>query len=491
MTTDVAIDVPVAAAPAARDPAAVDPHRRSWACWSFAALHVGHRGATSSAVITSPPTTPRWTATSRSSRRASRASWTACSWTTTSGSRRATRSWCSTTATPKVRLQRGRGRSPHGAGVGHLRRPRGSGRGAASGHARRGGIRPGDRRGGRGRVPKGARRSRAVPWPRGQADHLGAAARCRAGRGRIGSRRASRLRGSRPRPRAARSRLRAPRVRGADAKLASAAGGASPTRGCRRATPTITAPVDGIVARRSAEPGALVQVGQNLLSLVPDRDVWVTANLKETQLATIKVGDSVEFTVDAYPDHDVPRQGREPESRHRRAVRAAPARQRHRQLHQGGAARSGADRGGPARVGTDAAAPGHVGRSDHRDSLSRMATLALPARRPVLDRDQIFRARYVIAFAVTLASVLELVDTSIVNVAIPHMMGNLGATLDEVAWVEHRLHRRERDRAPAHQLAVRAAGTAELLHRLDSPVHHRVVLLRQRAFARDRWCSGG
>ncbi len=35
----------------------------------------------------------------------------------------------------------------------------------------------------------------------------------------------------------------------------------------------------------------------------------------------------------------------------------------------------------------------------------------------------------------TLASVLELVDTSIVNVAIPHMMGNLGATLDEIAWV--------------------------------------------------------
>ena len=64
-----------------------------------------------------------------------------------------------------------------------------------------------------------------------------------------------------------------------------------------------------------------------------------------------------------------------------------------------------------------------------------MATLALPTRPPVLSRDQIYRSRYLIAFAVTLASVLELVDTSIVNVAIPHMMGNLGATLDEVAWV--------------------------------------------------------
>jgi DHA2 family multidrug resistance protein len=64
-----------------------------------------------------------------------------------------------------------------------------------------------------------------------------------------------------------------------------------------------------------------------------------------------------------------------------------------------------------------------------------VATLALPARPPALSREAIYRSRYLIAFAVTLASVLELVDTSIVNVAIPHMMGNLGATLDEVAWV--------------------------------------------------------
>jgi DHA2 family multidrug resistance protein len=47
----------------------------------------------------------------------------------------------------------------------------------------------------------------------------------------------------------------------------------------------------------------------------------------------------------------------------------------------------------------------------------------------------VYRHRYLIAFAVVSASVLELVDTSIVNVAIPHMMGNLGATLDEIAWV--------------------------------------------------------
>src|SRR3989449_9303931 len=46
-----------------------------------------------------------------------------------------------------------------------------------------------------------------------------------------------------------------------------------------------------------------------------------------------------------------------------------------------------------------------------------------------------YRHRYTIAITVTLASILELLDTSIVNVAIPHMMGSLGATLDQIAWV--------------------------------------------------------
>ena len=63
----------------------------------------------------------------------------------------------------------------------------------------------------------------------------------------------------------------------------------------------ITAPVDGVVAKRSTEPGSLVQVGQLLLSVVPN-DMWITANLKETELAQVRVGQTVEFTIDAYGD---------------------------------------------------------------------------------------------------------------------------------------------------------------------------------------------
>ncbi|HVP39082.1 MAG TPA: DHA2 family efflux MFS transporter permease subunit [Candidatus Saccharimonadales bacterium] len=43
--------------------------------------------------------------------------------------------------------------------------------------------------------------------------------------------------------------------------------------------------------------------------------------------------------------------------------------------------------------------------------------------------------KWIIAGTVVLASMIELIDTSIVNVALTQMMGNLGATLDEIAWV--------------------------------------------------------
>jgi DHA2 family multidrug resistance protein len=58
----------------------------------------------------------------------------------------------------------------------------------------------------------------------------------------------------------------------------------------------------------------------------------------------------------------------------------------------------------------------------------------LPAGASAAVEDK-YKYKYLIAIAVTLAAVLELIDTSIVNVAIPHMMGNFGATLDEISWV--------------------------------------------------------
>jgi membrane fusion protein (multidrug efflux system) len=63
---------------------------------------------------------------------------------------------------------------------------------------------------------------------------------------------------------------------------------------------TIVAPVDGIVGRRAVQIGQNVQPGTDLFAIVPLRDVWVTANFKETQLEHMRPGQEVEVKVDTY-----------------------------------------------------------------------------------------------------------------------------------------------------------------------------------------------
>jgi membrane fusion protein, multidrug efflux system len=65
---------------------------------------------------------------------------------------------------------------------------------------------------------------------------------------------------------------------------------------------TITAPIDGVVTRKSVEPGQMIQPGQGLMTLIPLHDVWVTANFKETQLGDVRVGQRAEVKVDMYGD---------------------------------------------------------------------------------------------------------------------------------------------------------------------------------------------
>lgn len=60
----------------------------------------------------------------------------------------------------------------------------------------------------------------------------------------------------------------------------------------------ITAPRDGQLGQISVRQGAYVTAGTHLTSLVPPEH-WVIANLKETQLASVQVGQSVTFRVDA------------------------------------------------------------------------------------------------------------------------------------------------------------------------------------------------
>jgi membrane fusion protein (multidrug efflux system) len=88
-------------------------------------------------------------------------------------------------------------------------------------------------------------------------------------------------------------------VRLADAKLQGAQA-ARDNAALQLSYTRVTAPASGIVSRKQAEPGQLIQVGQPLLTIVTDTGIFITANFKETQLAELKVGQPAEVDVDAY-----------------------------------------------------------------------------------------------------------------------------------------------------------------------------------------------
>ncbi len=60
----------------------------------------------------------------------------------------------------------------------------------------------------------------------------------------------------------------------------------------------ITAPEDGQLGQVTVRKGAYVNTGASLMGLVP-RQLWVIANLKETQMNGVQVGQSATFKVDA------------------------------------------------------------------------------------------------------------------------------------------------------------------------------------------------
>jgi membrane fusion protein (multidrug efflux system) len=61
----------------------------------------------------------------------------------------------------------------------------------------------------------------------------------------------------------------------------------------------IIAPVSGIIGRKTVEAGQRVQPGQQLLTIIPVDDIWITANFKETQLQKMKPGQPVTIRADA------------------------------------------------------------------------------------------------------------------------------------------------------------------------------------------------
>jgi membrane fusion protein (multidrug efflux system) len=77
-----------------------------------------------------------------------------------------------------------------------------------------------------------------------------------------------------------------------DAQLATAKDNLSYTQ--------IRSPIDGYVGQKNVEIGQTVSPGESLMTLIPARHIYITANFKETQIGHMKVGQEVDINIDAY-----------------------------------------------------------------------------------------------------------------------------------------------------------------------------------------------
>jgi multidrug resistance efflux pump len=61
----------------------------------------------------------------------------------------------------------------------------------------------------------------------------------------------------------------------------------------------VTAPISGVVVQRLADPGDSVTAGQAIVAVVDPKNLWVTANIEETQISRVHVGQPVEIHIDS------------------------------------------------------------------------------------------------------------------------------------------------------------------------------------------------
>ncbi len=68
---------------------------------------------------------------------------------------------------------------------------------------------------------------------------------------------------------------------------------------------TVRAPTTGIVMNMKLQPGEYVEAGDAIFSIVVSERPWIEANLKETELTHVRVGQAAEIIADAYPDRPI------------------------------------------------------------------------------------------------------------------------------------------------------------------------------------------
>ena len=252
---------------------------------------------------------------------------------------------------------------------------------------------------------------------------------------------------------------------------------------------TVVAEIDGVVTRRNVNPGNNVQVGQSLMAIRSLKDIWVDANFKETQLRDLRIGQHVDLELDMYGGKHafegrisgftmgtgstlalLPAQnatgnfvkvvqrlpvridliGYDPDKlplfvglsvEPTVDLRRSPTGTNAGQFLQA-AAPDGRRACQPGRPRPDACGGGHAGRpARHRHSRRlapemSAAAAALPANAGVATTTSRRTINpWIIALAVVIPTFMEVLDTTIANVALRYIAGGLSAAVTDSEWV--------------------------------------------------------
>ena len=197
----------------------------------------------------------------------------------------------------------------------------------------------------------------------------------------------------------------------------------------------IYAPANGIVGKRGVELGSRIEPGQTLMFVTETDEIWVTANFKETQLARMHRGQKVTIHVDTFGRNyqgyvkNLPGASGDRFS----LLPAENATGNYVKVVQRLPVRIMFD---PGQDPESSVASRNVGGAQGMAALSaaRAATRDAPAPNQAPSARPAHNP-WAIALTVTMATFMELLDTSISNVSLPHIAGGLGTSYDESTWV--------------------------------------------------------
>ncbi|MEJ0015895.1 MAG: DHA2 family efflux MFS transporter permease subunit [Acetobacteraceae bacterium] len=203
---------------------------------------------------------------------------------------------------------------------------------------------------------------------------------------------------------------------------------------------TIMAAQPGRVVALTAAVGEYVAAGTSLTMFVPD-EIWVDANYKETQLSAMRPGQHATMRIDAYPAREIHGHVASVQPGSGTAFSLLPAENATGNFVK-------ITQRVPVKLIIDNPPPGCFDRAGYvgcPDGSRRSHAVAVRAAEEVAVSDAAVAPGaaaastatnpWLIAMVVATASFMEVLDTTIANVALPYIAGGLGVSEDEASWV--------------------------------------------------------